>query len=115
MSRPSLVALTTAACLLAAPVNADPSPPSVVVSYADLDLTTEAGAHTLLLRLKRAARTVCRETRLSIMGLESERRYSACMSSALNQSVQGVGSERLTRLYTGSPAASMVASASPRD
>lgn len=113
MSRPSLVVLTTAACLLAAPVNADPSPPSVVVSYADLDLTTDAGAHTLLIRLKRAARTVCSETRLSIMGLESERRYSACMSTTLNQSVQAANSKQLTRRYLGSRAANQVASASP--
>ena len=115
MSRPSLAILMAAACLLAAPINADadPSPPSVVVSYADLDLTSEAGAQTLLRRLKHAVRAVCSETRLSIMGLEAERRYTACMSQTLNQSVQAVGSEQLTRLYLGPPATRLVASASP--
>ena len=112
MSRPSLAILATAACLLAAPVRADPLPPSVVVSYADVDPTTEAGARTLLVRLKLAVRTVCSETRLSIMGLQGERRHSACTTNTLNQSVQTVGSEQLTRLYNPS-GASVMASASP--
>jgi len=116
MLRPSLAILTTVACLVAAPsAGADPRPPAVSVSYADLDLTTEAGASTLLVRLKRAARLVCDETRLSIMGLAAVERHKACITSALDHSVQSVESETLARLYWATQPGQTVTTASRQD
>jgi len=55
----TLVAALIAAGLAAAPTHAQPAAPRIVISHADLDLTTERGRAALDLRVLHAARTAC--------------------------------------------------------
>jgi len=57
----TLLALASAAALAAAPAFAqtDAAAPSMVVRYADLDLSDPAGAHAMLRRIDVAAAEVC--------------------------------------------------------
>jgi len=75
---------------------------SLSVSYADLDVQNEAGAHTLLARLKTAATQVCApapEPRdLALSG-----QFEACFTSAMDDAVAQVPSHTLSRLYAGEP------------
>jgi len=67
--------------------------PSVRVSYADLNLSNDAGVTRLYARLKSAAKQVCE---LTAMPTQAE---SGCMTRALNQAVASVGNERLAELH----------------
>jgi len=92
-----------AGCLVAAVASvaaATPAPddvPSVTVRYADLDLTTEAGAHTLYRRIRLAARAVCPSAdsrdlaRLAVT--------QSCQEQAIARAVQAVSSPRLAAVY----------------
>ncbi len=86
-------------------------PPSVTVSYADLDLAKAAGAERLYSRISRAARSVCqfnpKDLRQAISG-------RACMSTAINKAVADVNKPLLTahhmRLNGGSTSSLVTAS-----
>ena len=67
-----------------------------VVRFADLDLTREAGAATLLGRLQAAAREVCEP--LKSEWLDSHR----CMDQALARAVAEVNAPALTDRYIAS-------------
>lgn len=56
------------------------APASIAVSYADLNLTSQAGRHTLAARIDRAARRLCRPDTIGALGERSERR--ACFRTA---------------------------------
>jgi UrcA family protein len=71
---------------------------SIVVSYADLDLSEPAGAHTLYARLKMAARKVCGH-RPPPMELHASMAYRDCYDSALNKAVRRVDSQQLYALH----------------
>lgn len=70
---------------------------SVTVSYADLDLTKEAGVKSLYQRLRTAARQVCgnKDSRY----LEDVKDWQRCHDSALETAVNNVGNVRLTAVH----------------
>ena len=68
------------------------------VSYADLDLRGDAGAWTLLQRIRAAARTVC-EPQPSIHDLKDQSQYRICFYDAVSDAVHRVPSRRVAELY----------------
>lgn len=68
------------------------------VFYADLDLHRDAGAWTLLQRIKTAARTVC-EPEPSIHDLRDQSQYRVCFYDAVTDAVHRVHSRRVAQLY----------------
>jgi UrcA family protein len=73
-------------------------PPSVKVGFRDLDLSTQAGAHTLYRRIAAAASQVCGyEGR----GLTEIAVWNTCYKSAIDDAVVKVNSPLLTAEHTG--------------
>lgn len=75
---------------------------SVVVSYADLDLSRQAGVDTLYTRLRSASKTVCgtRDVRI----VQRRRDWDRCYDEALDNAVATVGVEQMVaehRAQTG--------------
>jgi UrcA family protein len=62
--------------------------PSIIVHFADLDLTHGAGTVVLYQRLKSAAMTVCAAQNGRDLG--SQTRYKMCLQSALDAAVSKV-------------------------
>src|SRR5512138_3737028 len=79
-----------------------PISPRLVVSYADLDLSREAGARVMLSRLERAASTVC-GGRPDIHIINQLMLYRACTRKAMDGAVAQLGSSKVSALY-GRPA-----------
>jgi UrcA family protein len=71
--------------------------PSMVVRYADLDITTEQGAHTLYRRIVAAAQYVCPRADIRDLGRFAESR--SCQAQATARAVQAVSSPRLAAVY----------------
>jgi UrcA family protein len=67
------------------------------VSYADLDVTTQAGATTLYARIRGAAEAVCRP--LEGKRLSERAQWKACYEHAVAEAVQTVNRPALTALY----------------
>lgn len=91
-----------AACTLAAGNSSlswgSDEPPSVKVSYADLNLSTQEGATRLYSRIKRAARTVC--------GMDHPQpeelmygHWKPCYDNAIATAVTKVNSPMLTAVH----------------
>ena len=75
---------------------------SVRISYADLDIQSEAGARVLYSRLKRASERACNKSsyweRASIsMTVKAEE----CYREALTNAVESVGSDALKKIHAG--------------
>jgi UrcA family protein len=88
--------LLGAACAASADVLSN-DPPTVQVSYADLDLGTENGAQTLYHRITAAARIVCPDS--SERGLSDLAKTKACRQSAIDRAVHEVPSAQLAAVY----------------
>jgi UrcA family protein len=73
----------------------DAAPPSYKVHYADLDLTTKAGAVALYWRLKWAAEDVCADPH----GLQSIARVDRCIATAVGRAVAQINSPLLMGYY----------------
>lgn len=71
--------------------------PSVIVHFADLDLTHGEGVAVLYRRLKGAAETVCAPDDGRDLG--SQMRYKACWQTALGAAVSKVDKPALTAYY----------------
>jgi len=67
------------------------------VSYSDLDLSTEAGASTLLNRLTLAADAVCP---MDSTTFALHRLYKTCVDATLGKAVRNVNRTTLSKLYT---------------
>jgi UrcA family protein len=106
-SRGLQAALTAiAACIVAAGASAasaasaatPPSDaPSVVVRYADLDITTRQGASALYRRIAAAAQRVCPDA--DIRDLDFSSQIRACQQQAIARAVQAISSPLLAALY----------------
>jgi UrcA family protein len=75
----------------------DPRVPQVTVSYADLDLKTDAGVQALYRRLKKAALQVC--SAYEDYMLKGSRKQRACYDEALAGSVAKVNVDSLSALH----------------
>jgi UrcA family protein len=98
--------LATAAAVLAISLGtaqAGDEAPTVHIRLDQFDLTTDAGNHALLQKLKYASRQVCNvdEARDGAR-LELIMRAQQCYKTALENAVVSVRSERLTLLYRAS-------------
>jgi UrcA family protein len=72
-------------------------PPSVKVSYADLDLGTTLGAETLYHRIAAAARVVCPDPAEHLPSNLSKAK--TCRMTAIDHAVHEVSSARLAAVY----------------
>ena len=79
---------------------ADDALPSKRVSYADLDISTPAGAKVLYGRIKRAAKEVCSYSGFDPLGAAQVR--DRCVDYAIDNAVKGVGSPALSALRPSS-------------
>lgn len=81
--------LTLAPMAMAEPVSAQPT--ATAVSYSDLDLSTEAGARTVLQRINAAARTACgSEPVHSPLFPRAVTQFQTCVSQAVETAVDGI-------------------------
>jgi UrcA family protein len=98
-------ALSIVAILGAAPAVADTTAEEVrttTVNFADLNLSTAAGARVLYARLKAAAREVCDNN--GELDLRSKLAARQCRKAALERSVSEAAQPMLTALHRGSRA-----------
>ena len=72
-------------------------PPSVRVSFKDLDLTTHAGAATLYQRIRNAARSACGSVDGALP--EEKAAWGRCVDEAIGSAVAKLGSAKLTEYY----------------
>ncbi len=81
------------------------------VSFAGLDLTTNAGVETLYRRLKAASAAVCGPQRSPVEAgsLDRLRENKRCYRQALDQAVSQVNNDRLDELHTGFSSTGIVA------
>jgi UrcA family protein len=80
------------------------APAHMAVSYADLNLNSDAGIAVLYKRLRHAARQVCGDG--DTTSLSRGRDQTNCINNAMSQAVAQVNSPILTSLYeakTGQP------------
>ena len=73
---------------------------SVVVHYADLDLSRPKDVNTLYHRLKAAAWSVCNNLSVWNDDLAAFSEYHRCVHRAMENSVASISSQRLTALYS---------------
>jgi UrcA family protein len=91
--------LATLLCALGTtPSWSAPKPPSVTVSYRDLDLSSVAGATTLYQRIQGAARQVCGYAGADLIEQEI---WKACYRSATADAVRQVHNPLLTAVHEG--------------
>jgi UrcA family protein len=105
----SLAALNLAALTTAQADDVDP--PSTVVSYAGLNLSTPAGNNRLYVRIKEAARLVCSDLMPGSDILRAhawQQQYSQCLTQAFNRAVAKINSPTFTA-YVASRAPAPVA------
>ncbi len=94
----SLVILASANAVHAQVVDA---PPTVAVSYADLDLNTTAGAAALVQRLDKAARLSCGGATLNKVDLPRLQAFNSCRQAAVSEAVAKVGNPRVYAVSQG--------------
>jgi UrcA family protein len=70
----------------------------VTVSYADLNISSKAGAEVLLFRLRVAASKACGGAPV-MFDLHAEATYDACFKDALDKAVAQVASPLLAQIY----------------
>ena len=86
--------------MAAAPSQIDDA--SIKVSYADLNIQSEAGARVLYTRLKRASEEVCGiQTHVINGSLAATLRARACFDETLEASVRKIDSDALSKIHSG--------------
>jgi UrcA family protein len=90
----ALIPVTTAL----ADVPAGSAAPQAVVKYADLDLTSDAGAAALLRRIEAAARQVCGNP-IEVQPLDRSMRVQQCNKQAIEHAVTALGAPKVTLAY----------------
>jgi UrcA family protein len=93
----SLCMLSWAACSSQARAGGDTVVDIWRVSYADLNLNTEAGAEALYRRLRRAADQVCMSSGSLDAGMKAA--WRACYDKAMNSAVASVNKPMVTALH----------------
>jgi UrcA family protein len=76
---------------------ADRQPPSVRVSFSDLDLARQQGTATLYRRIRNAARAVCGPVDVSLA--EDRLNWERCVDQSIANAVARVGNANLTAYY----------------
>ncbi len=105
--RNTLVSLLAAAAITAPAIGSAAAPTqfdkvSVRVSYADLDIHSEAGARVLYSRLKRASEEVCGiQTHIINGSLAQTMKARECFRDTLEASVEKIDSSALDEIHAG--------------
>ena len=107
MIRDKLIVRATAIAIsvLAIPMTAIGASPSqfedvsVKVSFADLDIHTDAGAKALYSRLKRASEVACDVDSYMRSGLSVYQKARACYEEALDDAVASINSDALQQIH----------------
>jgi UrcA family protein len=73
------------------------NPPSVVVKYGDLDLSTANGVNEVYRRIVRAARQVCPE--MSFQDLSLQGKIAACRDQAVARAIRQIDNPQLAAVY----------------
>jgi UrcA family protein len=81
---------------------------SVVVRYADLNLSSQAGIASLHKRIRNAAESVCSPLETRILGLRQA--YATCVEGALTDGIAAVGNPSLTQYHANKGRSVVVAS-----
>jgi UrcA family protein len=82
------------------PADSNTTTSSVVVRYGPDDLSSNAGAERLLLRLQRAAEMVCDgDEAWDVLSVKEYHNIRTCERNATGRAVDEVSSPRLTALY----------------
>jgi UrcA family protein len=68
---------------------------SVTISYSDLDLNTNAGAHAMFARITHAAGEICGAQPDSQL-LDAVKSYKSCMSTVTERALARLGSARVS-------------------
>jgi UrcA family protein len=92
-----LLPLAAALALSGIAVAGSRSVPSVVVSYADLNLNSSAGVTSLHHRIRNAAETVCSQLQTRVLGLREA--YEQCVDDAISSSVAAVDNANLSNYH----------------
>jgi UrcA family protein len=106
-------AIATAALLTFAipPAAAETAPAAIKVAYADLDISSQAGAQTLLRRIHVAAVEACStDTLHSPLFPRADAQFRDCLIEAKDAAVSGVGSRLVARLHDRNPGNAILAS-----
>ena len=74
------------------------------VAFDDLNLASESGARTLLVRINKAAKAACGPATRSPLLPREAAHQRACVTEAVDTAVRRVDLPTLTALYTGAPA-----------
>jgi UrcA family protein len=114
MGRIALIAITAVMLFASQRTCAEPAaaPPSVRVSFADLDLSSEAGAQAMLSRIRRAAAQACQQVSTNVgPDFEAMSRFDACRRGAIERSVRKLAAPVVSALYDDAPALRRTASA----
>ena len=93
----AMTVLSPVATALAAAPAAD-ALPQVAVTFADLDLASDAGAALLLRRIEAAARQVCGNPR-ELQPVARSMRVQQCNAQAIERAVTKVGAPKVTLAY----------------
>jgi UrcA family protein len=94
----SIVLMSCAVVIAAGKANAgEPELPQRIVSYADLNLNSTAGAKTLYQRIRTAAKAVCGSPYERMHRMQKAAR--ACVQHAIDDAVTQVGNRNLTALH----------------
>lgn len=95
---PALAVSALAFAAMATPLAAkETSRNAVTLSYADLDLTSEAGANALLRRVDRAARQVCGITHAQRGLFQRQRRQ--CVAETVGETVAKIDAPVVTQMH----------------
>jgi UrcA family protein len=86
---------------------------SMKVQYADLNLSSPAGAKAMLQRIDHAANAVCGPQSTSRID-RAARLYETCVKQAISGSVRQLNVPMVTALYTGDSDAALTTFASAR-
>jgi UrcA family protein len=113
MSRSILFAAALAVAGLAAPaaLAEKPAVREISVSYADLNLSGQAGAETLLRRINKASTKVCGKRPMTLAFGQFER-WSACRHAAIGNAVARVDNPAVTLAFNQSAGAARIQLAS---
>jgi UrcA family protein len=86
-TRRSLAATASAIALAVASTTAAEPVRTRIVTYADLDLASPAGAQELRVRLKRAAQSICADLTHGAPDLAAQSRFWACEADAFERAL----------------------------
>jgi UrcA family protein len=106
----SMIAAALVFAAAGAPAAAQPwaETRSVRVAYDDLDMSSPAGAKTLLLRMKAATVKVCGRAPWNML-IKETMRHKACVDGAMSRAVMEANIPQVTALFAGSFAGGLVA------